>query len=157
MPQLDRTAAALRIYGRDLDPIEITRLLGNEPTYAQKLGDQIIGQKTGRVRIAKTGMWRLSVRDREAGDLDVQISEILANLTEDLEVWREITSKYQADLFCGLFMRHGNEGLSLSAESLVGLGARGIIMELDLYRGDDDVPESDSEQVGGCDGEKLPS
>jgi len=72
-------------------------------------------------------------------------------LTEDLNVWREITGKYQADLFCGLFMRRGIEGLSLSAESLVALGSRGILMELDLYRGDDDVLESNSEQIAVAD------
>jgi hypothetical protein len=39
------------------------------------------------------------------------------------------------DMFCGLFMKNENEGLSLSAESLAMLGERSIELSLDIYDG----------------------
>lgn len=131
------SAVTLRICGDDLLPDEITRLLGVSPTRAQTKGDEIIGKTTGQVRIAKAGMWRLSSPDREPEDIDGQIREILGLATNDLAVWQDITQRYRADLFCGLFMRVSNEGLSISAASLQALGVRGIELSLDIYGGND--------------------
>ena len=52
-------------------------------------------------------------------------------------MWRSITERYGIDLFCGLFMRVGNEGLSLSPQSLAALGRRQIELGLDIYGGDE--------------------
>jgi hypothetical protein len=144
MAQLHKSAVTLRISGDDLIPDEITRLLGASPTHAQTKGDKIVGKKTGQVRIAKCGMWRLCASDREPEDMDGQIQEILSQATGDLAVWQSITQKYHADLFCGLFMRVGNEGLTISSQSVAALGARGIEMGLDIYGGDDDEEETTS-------------
>jgi len=70
--------------------------------------------------------------------LDGQINEILSRMTADLAVWRSITEKYRADLFCGLFMGVSNEGLSISSQPLAALGMRGIELSLDIYAGQDD-------------------
>ncbi len=138
MTQLRKSAVTLRIMGDDLIPGEITKLLGASPTHSETKGDKIVGKKTGLVRIANTGMWRLCALDREPEDMDGQIHEILSQMTPDLAVWQSITKQYNADLFCGLFMRVGNEGLTISSESLAALGARGIEMGLDIYAGDDE-------------------
>ena len=61
-------------------------------------------------------MWRLSAMDREPEDLDAQIGDLLSKLTDDLTVWTSIAEKYRVDLFCGLFMREGNEGLSIAPD-----------------------------------------
>src|SRR6476620_1018998 len=126
MSELHHTAAALRVMGEDLDPDEISRLLGGEPTFAQRKGDELIGRVTKRVRVAKSGMWSISVPDREPGDINGQITEILNPLSQDTGIWRDIADRYRIDLFCGLFMGSGNDGLSISAESLLALGSRGI-------------------------------
>lgn len=138
MAQLQRSAVTLRIIGDDLIPDDITALLGASPTHAKTKGDKIVGKKTGHVRIARVGMWRLCASDREPEDMDGQIHEILSQMTADLTVWQTITNKYHVDLFCGLFMRAGNEGLTISPQSLAALGARGIEIDLDIYAGDDD-------------------
>ncbi len=138
MAQLHKSAVTLRIAGDDLVPDEITRLLGATPTHVQTKGEAIVGPKTGGVRIAKCGMWQLSASDREPGDMNGQIREILSEMTDDPAVWRSITERYDVDLFCGLFMRCGNEGVSISSQSLAALGVRGIEIGLDIYAGDDD-------------------
>lgn len=133
MACISKTAACLRVTGDDLDPDEITHKLGKEPTGAERKGDIIRGKKTGRERVARSGGWRLVASDREPGDLDGQIREILGALTDDVSVWNQLASRFKIDLFCGLFMESGNEGESLSPESLRLLAARSIQLDLDIY------------------------
>ena len=132
MGVIDHSIATLRFFGDDLVPDEITALLGASPTVSYHKDQELVGSKTGTVRIAKTGSWRLSAARREPEDLEAQILEILGQLTQDLSVWESL-SRYQPDLFCGLFMGSSNDGLPLSAKALLSLGQRGIALGLDIY------------------------
>ncbi len=143
-----RSTATLRIIGDDLVPDEISHLLGPSPTHAQTKGDEIVGKKTGNVRIAKFGMWRLQASDCEPEDLNSQIQFILDRLTNDLVIWKSLASRYKMDLFCGLFMECGNEGMDISPESLLALGSRGIKLDLDIYGPVSDEEETTNEQGG---------
>ena len=132
MGALDYSVATLRLFGDDLVPEEISVLLGAEPTESCRKDQRLVGASTGAVRIAVTGSWRLSATRQEPEDLESQIFEILDQLTDDLETWTSL-SRYEPDLFCGIFMASGNDGLPLSAKSLLALGQRGIALELDIY------------------------
>jgi len=136
MAALNRTAASLRIFGDDLEPMEITSLLGCEPSAGERKGQELIGKSTGKVRIAKTGSWRLSANKQSPGNLDAQVEEILSKLSPDLSVWHVVTGRFRADLFCGLFLESPIEGISISAASLAALGNRGIELGLDIYGGE---------------------
>jgi hypothetical protein len=138
MAHVQRSVVALRIFGDDLAPDEITKLLGVSSTASEVKGDKIVGRKTGHIRIARTGSWRLHAADREPEDMDSQIQEILNQATHDLAVWRSIGKRYQVDMFCGIFLGGSNEGMTLSSASLSALGDRGIELGLDIYSGYDD-------------------
>lgn len=140
MAQLDRSVATLRIGGDDLKPAEITTVLGCSASKQQIKGEVTVGKVSGRSYVAKTGMWRLESKDATPEDIDGQISEILSKLTTDQKAWEQLSSQYMLDLFCGLFMKVSNEGLSISSESLKALGTRGIGLSLDIY-GPDDVDD----------------
>ena len=148
MACISRSVATLRIIGDDLIPDAISQLLGALPTHAQAKGDKIIGKKTGNVRIARFGMWRLRASDSEPENLDGQIHIIFNQLTDDLAVWESFVGRYKIDLFCGLFMECGNEGMELSPESLMTLGSRGIKIGLDVYGPSSDNEKTTSEQGG---------
>ena len=75
---------------------------------------------------------------REPGDFDVQISEILGRLTHDLSIWQDLTTRFRADVFCGLFMEESNEGISLSNETLQRLAERGLTIDFDIYESSDE-------------------
>ena len=132
MGELDHSVATLRFFGDELIPQNISELLGVEPTASCSKGEEIFASKSGHVRIAKTGSWRLSAKSREPEDLESQIFEILGQLTQDLSVWASL-SHYEPDLFCGIFMKSSNDGLPLSAKALLALGQRGIALGLDIY------------------------
>lgn len=54
-------------------------------------------------------------------------------LTSDLNVWRELSAKYESDLFVGLFLKEFNEGFYVSPDCLAMLGERGVKLGLDIY------------------------
>jgi hypothetical protein len=124
--------------GDDLVPDELTHRLGCQPTYAQTKGEELVGKKTGFVRIAKFGMWQLAADERGPEDIDGQIVELLGKLPASLDVWSEMSKRFEMDLFCGLFMEQSNEGMSISAPSLAALGSRGIDLQLDIYGSTDE-------------------
>ena len=86
-------------------------------------------------------MWRLFATEQEPGDIDSQVSEILGQLTNNLDAWQELAENYKIDLFCGIFMDSDMEGISLRPESLQKLGERKILLDLDIY-GPDKVDEN---------------
>jgi hypothetical protein len=137
MPRLHRSLAALRVTGDDLDPAEITTTLGCAPSKAQRKGETFTGA-TGKTRTAKFGMWLIEAEDREPEDLNGQVKVLLARLTSSVDAWRSINARYTIDLYCGLFMRQTNEGLTLSVATLQALSDRGIEVSLELYSPSDE-------------------
>ncbi|WP_242892978.1 DUF4279 domain-containing protein [Stenotrophomonas maltophilia] len=136
----------LRLFGDDLNPAEITALLGANPTAAHHKGQQLTGNQPDAVRIARTGSWQLDAERREPEDLEAQIFEILDQLTGDLAVWQSL-ARFRPDLFCGLFMGSSNDGVSLSPRVLLALGERGIELGLDIYEADEEVRNAQRKQA----------
>ena|SRR5471032_2820701 len=132
MGTIHHSAASLRIFGDNLQPAEISRILRCEPTQAGVKGD-IVRYSSGRERTITCGSWQLSAERAEPEDLNGQIKWLMAQITEDLGAWQALVSTYDVDMFCGAFMRSGNDGLSISAECMLALGARGIALDLDIY------------------------
>jgi len=137
MAVISKTKATLRIQGEDLIPEDITNMLGCQPTHSQEKGEALVGKNTGRKREAKFGMWRLSASAEIPGDLNAQITEIISMLSQDINCWIELSDNYDIDLFCGLFMEKGMEGIDISAKNLKALGQRHIELSLDIYGPDD--------------------
>lgn len=134
MATVSRTVATLRFFGDDLQPDEITSLLGRAPSKSETKGDEW-QRPNGTIRVANRGSWRLSAADREPGNLDAQIAELFSGLSVDLTVWADLTTRFRGDVFCGLFLDEGNEGISLAPKTLALLGARNLEIGLDIYSG----------------------
>jgi hypothetical protein len=133
MARIARSVVALRIFGDDLVASEISTLLGAEPSRAESKGEKIVGKKTGDVRVAKTGLWLLRANDREPEDIDSQVVELFRQISPDLKIWLELSSRFEMNLFCGLFMETSNEGMAISSATLQTLGERGIELQFDIY------------------------
>jgi hypothetical protein len=130
---IGRTTVGLRVFGDDLDPLEVSTLLCAEPTRGWRKGEAKGLTSSGKTILARTGAWLLSVPDRSPGDLEGQLCELFAALTGDLSVWRDLTERYECDVFCGLFMRAGNEGADLEPDTVAQLASRGLAIRLDIY------------------------
>ena len=128
MDGIGRTKATLRIFGDDLNPEEVTALLGAEPTSSREKGPP-----RGR-----RGSWHLRAEPCSPGDLNSQVKTLLSGLTDDLSVWRDLGARFRCDLFCGLFMEVGNEGEEFTPDVLAMIGARGLSLGLDIYGPDEE-------------------
>jgi hypothetical protein len=129
---IHRTDATLRFFGDDLDPQEIAAVLGCAPTVGVKKGGTW-ATKLGREKVARRGSWRLEAPTHIPGDLDGQIEGLFSALTTDLDAWRTLAARFQADIFCGVFLAEGNEGLELKPTTLLAVGARALKLSLDIY------------------------
>lgn len=127
MPGIDETRAYLRISGDDLDPDATSAALGAAPTYAFRKGDIY------RQRATKTGRWVIDAKPSTPTNLNRQVVDLLARMTDDLALWRSITDRHQAMFYCSVFMAQTNEGTELRPATLTALGARGISLGLDIY------------------------
>lgn len=132
MAELSETAACLRLMGDDLDPDDLTRRLGAEPTGSARKGG-LVSRPNGTVVVAPRGWWYFKVEYRSPGDLDGQIAEILERLTDDLSIWQDLSGRFRAEIFCGLFLHETNEGLALAPATMLALGMRGLQLEMDIY------------------------
>lgn len=135
MAQLSRSTASLRIIGDDLAPSEITGLIGKAPNKAKKKGD-VFETPNGQSVISRTGSWSIEVDDAIPADVDKQVIELLENTIQNTEVWHGLSKRFRVEIFCGLFLEDGNQGLNISTETLMILGLRGIALELDIYNVD---------------------
>lgn len=152
MPAVHHSKVTLCINGDGLIPQEISTILGVPPTYgatkrqekvSRKTGKVIVNRNTGKAIVSKTGMWHLRASDREPEDIDGQVQEIFSKISADIAVWRSITNKYRANLFCGIFMSETNDGLSISPQSMAVLAERGIGLWLDIYAPSREIAPTD--------------
>jgi hypothetical protein len=132
--ECDEYVVTLRFFGDDLDPDEVTRLIGCAPTAAVRRGDQR-PTRTG-FRIERTGSWRLS-SEQSATDMEEQLVTLLERLTPDLSVWQSLTTRFQADLFCGVFFSHSAGGLIFPPRLHRLLADRNLPLWLDIYASDE--------------------
>jgi hypothetical protein len=136
MPTFEKSVASLRIIGDALIPEDITKRLGTAPSKAYRKGE-IRQTKGGSTVEHKTGFWSLHALAKYPEDLNIQVVELLSKLTNDLNVWRNLSEQYKIDVFCGLFMENSNDGVTLSPTVMALLGERGIELGLDIYAPDD--------------------
>lgn len=139
MAVLDHTAASLRVFGENLQPDEVTALLGCAPSEAWLKGD-VQSSKGGRVITRKVGAWFLRAPRTETEDFNAQVSGLFAQTTDDLSTWKALCTNYEVDLFCGWFMSTSNDGVSVSVETLRALADRGVELSLDIYEQTNDEP-----------------
>ena len=130
MPLLHRAVASLQVCGDHLDPATVTRSLGSAPTLSYARGDQVSAGQGSRT--ARFGLWSLEAPATEPADIDAQVAHLLGRVTNDFEVWRELSEQFSIRLFCGWFMRSGNEGLVIAPTTLA-LTERRIVLDVDMY------------------------
>jgi hypothetical protein len=126
----DEFCVSLTVSGDELDPAEITRLLGAAPTDACRLGDAI--PRRNHTFTAQSGSWSISTV-RSTSDIEEQLTELFSKLNGDPEVWRSLTSRYNAFLFCGVFLSWFGHGFSMSPSLHRLLADRNLLITFDIY------------------------
>jgi len=78
----------------------------------------------------------------ENDDVEDGIRILLAGLPSDIAVWLSLTSAYEADVFCGIFLESENRGFGISPEVSRLLSDRNLELGFDIYF---KVPEQTSD------------
>lgn len=131
---LQRACVTLLVHGDDLNPDELTALLGQQPQQGVRKGEMYYGYDA-RGRPSRTGMWHFGLGYREPPSIDQQITELLARLPETDEVWDDLTTKYECLVAVGVWFTDDSwsGGFTLQADTLRMLGERGLAVDFDMY------------------------
>lgn len=133
MATMSDSSVSLVFSGDDLDADAVSCALGVTASRSGNKGAVESGINTVNSRMLKTGFWRLQSEDSAVGDMDGQIASLFAQATDDLEVWRDLSRRYQAKIFFGWFLSSGNDVAELSAQTVQACAARGLAFCFDVY------------------------
>ena len=132
MDNLQRATVSISIGGDDLVPDEVTALLGASPNIAARKGEVFLGSN-GRPIKARTGRWSFRGGWVSPPDLDRQISDLLACLTEDVTVWNKMTTRFACYLSVGGYLNGWAGGILLQPTTMKLLVDRNLAIDFDLY------------------------
>ena len=104
MSSITRCAASLCLFGDDLVPEEISRLLNHPPNQAWMKDYQFTTSTDVVVR--KTGAWILDATPSESGNVDAQIAELFVHADVETDVWLSLADKFDIEIIvAGLWAR----------------------------------------------------
>jgi hypothetical protein len=139
---VDESVATLAVYGKDLEPDDVTALLGTKPTISFRRGHQV-GPNSPPT---SHGAWFLEIRGGAPDGPDVQLRKLLMRLPYSEDVWRKLRSRYEVQLRFGIFMCGWNKGFDLDPDLVVRLGKMGVKLDFDIYANGDEEENSGEER-----------
>jgi hypothetical protein len=126
---IDESGVTLAVYGEDLNPKEVTDLLGVKPTRSFKRGYR----RNPVSRPSPHGAWFLEVRGKTPDGPDVQLRKLLMKLPTSENVWKELKARHKVQIRFGLHMTGWNKGLEISSTLVRRLGKIGVDLNFDIY------------------------
>lgn len=132
------STVSLRLIGDDLDPEEVTRLLGCAPTRAWRKGDV---REYSRGQVAqRTGVWYLASDTDRSVPPEEQVRALVAQVPADPAVWEALARRFHIDVFCGIHLDEWNRGCGFGPDLLRRLGEMKAALDLDIYGPDETIP-----------------
>ena len=125
---IDETRVTLAVHGADVDPDEISALLGRAPTTCHRAGDP---RPSGMPW--PSGAWLFSVEDRAPVTPDQLVTKVLDGLPVDTAIWQQLHERFALRLGIALFVTGWTQGLELPSSLLVRIGALGLALEITVY------------------------
>jgi len=121
-----------RIFGDNLDPNEVTQVLGVTPSEYVRKGDNI-SKGIGRIINARTGSWSLSYRDTYvAGGIENRVNHIIDILSSPENDYRMVRGYERAVISCILGVTDGSIEFSLKPKAMMELAGFDIRLDLSV-------------------------
>jgi hypothetical protein len=134
-PNCARTFASLRLYGDDLVPDDVSRLMNLQPTDAAPKGFRTPAPR-GKVRLAPTGRWILSTEDQICSTVVEDHLEWLLDRLDAAGVKPlDLPGVSHADIFCYWLSATGHGGPVVSPDVLGRLAGYRLLLGFDIYFG----------------------
>ena len=135
---VDEFHATIGVYGEELEPDEITRVLGCAPTSSHRRGDSRRPGGPG----AKRGAWLLTVTAMAPTEPEEVLQQLLGRVPGDPEVWARLASMYSVQVRIGIFIGAWTRGFELSPAVVRQLAALGVPVGFSIYA-DGEEPSED--------------
>ena len=138
-------AASLSIVGDDLEPDEVSRLLGCEPDDSHRVGDRVSSRST---TLRKNGAWSIQDDCLPTESLSTKIEAVLDRISVDPLAWQAARGRFDAILFCGIFLNQPDklgEMVTLPEALLRRVSDLGLRLELDVWPPAGEEPRTERE------------
>lgn len=126
---IDESGVTLIVYGHDLDPDDVTGLLGVKPTRSFRRGYQ----RSPNSHPMPHGAWFLEVRGKTPDGPDIQLRKLLMKLPASENVWKQLRLLHKVQIRFGLHLTGWNKGFGIPSTLLRRLAKIGGDLEFDVY------------------------
>ncbi len=131
------TYSELRIFSDEMDPENISKALGLEPTDSFRTGDV---HCQGKLRRETNGWFLCTESSVDSKDTEAHIGEILTKLDGKAEAVEALRAAGCYLDIWSFWKFNGQGGPSLSAEQMLILGKLGIAVCWDVYADEEQAP-----------------
>lgn len=129
---VDESTVTLCVYGEDLDPEAVTKLLGVSPTSSFRRGYR----RKPSARPMPHGAWFLEIRGNAPDGPDVHLRKLLTLLPDSVGIWEELTRLYKVRLSLCLGFSGWNKGFCFPADLIARVAKIGVELDFDVYADD---------------------
>jgi hypothetical protein len=129
---VDEVHVTLAFHGDDLDPEEISRLLGCSPTRSHSKGELRTGLSASAGPWA-SGTWLLSVEGKAPQTTSELLTDLLRNVPDDETLWLELSRRWRVSIWLGLFLEQWNRGFELEAPLIERVARMHASLSFDIY------------------------
>jgi hypothetical protein len=137
-------AAALHVSGETLQPQEVTKLFGVEPSESETQGVPLRHADGTTIRTPSSGRWTLGVPASmaDAFNFNEVVDAVLEKLPKDAAIWRAVGALGTVHVSVSLALDESNGEMWLEPQLLSFLGERGVGVHIEMYRRDPQVGSS---------------
>jgi hypothetical protein len=129
---VDEVHVTLVFHGDDLDPDEISRLLGCSPTSSHSKGEPRPGL-SAKAGPWPAGAWLLTVEGNAPQTTSEVLTDLLRKLPDDETLWLELSKRWRVSIWLGLFLTQWNRGFELEAPLLERVARMHASLSFDIY------------------------
>jgi hypothetical protein len=127
---IDRIEIALRVTSDDLDPDRITRMLGVNPTFAGRKGEQV--DVRGVPLTQSTGSWRYALPASPEWELGDAIATLLEQLPPDPALWESLAAWAEVAVVCELHVHDVARSGNVPPDTWARLAERRLALRLEI-------------------------
>jgi hypothetical protein len=131
-------AAALHVSSEALQPADVTKLFGVEPSESETRGVPLRHADGTTIRTPSVGRWTLGVPASvsNAFNFNEAIDAVLAKLPKDAAIWRAVGLLGTMHVSVSLALDESNGEMWLEPQLLSFLGERGVGVHVEIWRRD---------------------
>lgn len=148
---MDWFSASLHVSSDDLQPAEVTALLGIQPTHFQIRGEALIKEGGSLGGVSRFGRWTRAIKRSQTDEWNVAevVRSLFEGLPTDRGTWDCVASLGRVKVSLGLSLSRDSQDFTFEEDLLQLLADRRAAIWFDVYRDDQ---ASDVEPFAPADG-----